>query len=176
MHTTRVTRHVKAPPHAVYRALTDPEAVAAWRVPAGMTARVHTFDAREGGAFRISLTYDDPARAGKSGGRTDTYRGHFARLVPGALVVEVLAFETGDDTLLPTMTMTTTLTGAGDGTDVEIRHEGVPDAIAPRDNEQGTRMALDNLARLVEGRRASAPEMTEKNSSAGGTRQGETRS
>ncbi|AEY93486.1 Activator of Hsp90 ATPase 1 family protein [Streptomyces hygroscopicus subsp. jinggangensis 5008] len=157
MYTTRVTRHVAAPPHAVYRALTDPQAVAAWRVPAGMTARVHTFDAREGGAFRISLTYDDPA-GGKSGGRTDTYQGHFARLVPGALVVEVVAFETGDDALRPTMTLTTTLTAADGGTQVEIRHEGVPDAIAPEDNEQGSRMALDNLARLVEGREPAAPE------------------
>ncbi|MBG7703142.1 SRPBCC domain-containing protein [Streptomyces sp. MC1] len=152
MYTTRVTRHVQAPPHTVYRALTDPGAVAAWRVPAGMTARVHTFDAREGGAFRVSLTYDDPAGAGKSDGRTDTYRGHFARLVPGALVVEVLAFETGDDALRSPMTMTTTLTAADGGTDVEIRHEGVADAIPPEDNERGTRMALDNLARLVEGR------------------------
>ncbi|MFJ4950666.1 SRPBCC domain-containing protein [Streptomyces sp. NPDC088760] len=158
MYTTRVTRHVEAPPHAVYRALTDPEAVAAWRVPAGMTARVHTFDAREGGAFRISLTHDDPAGAGKSRGRTDTYQGHFARLVPDALVVEVFAFETGDDALRSTMTMTTALAEADGGTDVEIRHEGVPDAIPHRDNERGTRMALDNLARLVEGRERSAPE------------------
>jgi hypothetical protein len=34
------------------------DAVAKWRVPAGMTGRVHWFGAREGGAFRISLTYD----------------------------------------------------------------------------------------------------------------------
>ncbi|MYW21354.1 polyketide cyclase [Streptomyces sp. SID486] len=158
MYTTRAVRHVQAPPQAVYRLLTDPDAVAAWRVPAGMAARVHVFDAREGGSFRVSLTYDDPAGAGKSGGRTDTYRGHFVRLVPGALVVEVFAFETGDEALGSTMTMTTTLTAADGGTDVEIRHEGVPDAIPPRDNERGTRMALDNLARLAESRWPPAPE------------------
>ncbi|MGA5036855.1 SRPBCC domain-containing protein [Streptomyces capoamus] len=158
MYTTRAARHVAAPPHAVYRALTDPVAVAAWRVPDGMTARVHTFDAREGGSFRVSLTHDDPSAPGKSGGRTDTYRGHFARLVPDALVVEVLAFETGDDALRATMTLTTTLTAADGGTDVEIRHEGVPDAIAPRDNDRGTRMALDRLARLLEARGRPAPE------------------
>ncbi|MFF9765604.1 SRPBCC domain-containing protein [Streptomyces sp. NPDC014636] len=157
MYTTRVVRHVQAPPHAVYRVLTDPGAVAAWRVPAGMT-QVHTFDAREGGRFRISLTYDDPSAAGKSGGRTDTYRGHFARLVPDALVVEVFAFETGDEALRSPMTMTTTLTAAGGGTDVEIRHEGVPDAIPPGDNELGARMALDNLARLAEERQSPEPE------------------
>ena len=61
-----------------------------WKVPAAMTGEVHAFDAREGGAFRISLTYDLPDRAGKTSAHTDTYHGHFARLVPDALVVEVI--------------------------------------------------------------------------------------
>lgn len=151
VYATRVARHVHAPPRAVYRALTDPAAIALWRVPDGMTARVRAFEAREGGAFRVSLTYDSGG-AGKSGGHTDTYRGHFTRLVPDVLVVEVLAFETDDDALGATMTLTTTLTPAGDGTDVEILHEGVPDAVPRADNERGTRMALDRLARLLEER------------------------
>ncbi|MFE1882928.1 SRPBCC domain-containing protein [Streptomyces diastatochromogenes] len=153
MYATRVTRRVQAPAEAVYRALVDPDALAVWRVPENMTARVHTFEAREGGAFRVSLTYDDPGGAGKSGGRTDTYRGHFAKLVPGVQVVEVFAFETDAETLRGTMTMTTTLTETDDGaTDVEILHEDIPDDIPREDNERGTRMALDHLARLVEER------------------------
>ncbi|MFI6355042.1 SRPBCC domain-containing protein [Streptomyces sp. NPDC050743] len=161
MYATRVSRHVQAPPHAVYRALTDADAVAAWRVPAGMTARVHTFDVREGGTFRVSLTYDDASATGKSGGHTDTYHGHFARLVPDALVVEVFEFETDDDSVHGTMTMTTTLTAADGGTDVQILHEGIPDEIPREDNELGTRMALDNLARLVEGPYARRPSEAE---------------
>ncbi|MFG2123098.1 SRPBCC domain-containing protein [Streptomyces sp. NPDC048710] len=152
MYATRVTRRVQAPAEAVYRALVDPDALAAWRVPENMTARVHTFAAREGGAFRVSLTYDDPRGPGKSGGRTDTYRGHFARLVPGVQVVEVFAFETDDESLRGTMTMTTTLTETDGATEVEILHEGIPDDIPREDNELGTRMALDHLARLVEER------------------------
>ncbi|MCS0602660.1 SRPBCC domain-containing protein [Streptomyces sp. LP11] len=158
MYATRIIRHVQAPPEAVYRALLDPGALAAWRVPDGMTARVHLFEAREGGAFRISLTYDDARDTGKSGARTDTYRGHFARLVPDARVVEVFAFETGEEALSGTMTLTTTLTARGGGTDVEILHEGVPDAVPRADNERGTGMALGRLARLVEGRPAAEPE------------------
>ena len=38
------------------------------------------------------------------------------------------------------------------GTDVTIEHDGIPDVVPRADNETGTRMALDNLARLVEGR------------------------
>jgi hypothetical protein len=48
--------------------------------------------------------------------------------------------------------MTTALTAADGGTDVEVLHEGIPEGVRPEDNELGTRMALDNLARLVEGR------------------------
>ncbi|MEU6578388.1 SRPBCC family protein [Streptomyces sp. NPDC046805] len=153
MYATRVSRRVNAPAAAVYRVLVDPDAVAAWRVPDGMSARVHAFDAREGGTFRVSLGYDDPGRAGKSGGHTDTYRGRFVRLVPGRLVVEEIEFETDDDALHGAMTMTTSLTETEtDGvTDVVIVHEGIPDAIPREDNELGTRMALDKLARLAEG-------------------------
>ena len=150
MYTTRMSRHVAAPPSAVYRALLDPEAVAKWRVPGGMTSQVHEFDPHEGGRFRVSLSYDAPGQAGKSAARTDTYHGHFARLVPDAQVVEVLEFETADPALGGQMTMTTTLTEEADGTDVLVVHEGIPDQVPVADNELGTRMALDSLARLVE--------------------------
>ena len=153
MYSTRVVRHVNATRAAVYRALVDPEAITAWRVPAGMSSRVHEFDAREGGRFRISLTHDEPSAVGKSAARTDTYHGRFLRLVPGELVVEAMEFETADPALRGRMTMTTTLTDADGGTDVLMVHEGIPDAVPAADNETGTRMALDNLARLVEGRR-----------------------
>ncbi|MFI6856632.1 SRPBCC domain-containing protein [Streptomyces sp. NPDC050416] len=47
MYTTRVSGHVGAPRADVYRALVSAEAVARWRVPAGMSGEVHEFDARE---------------------------------------------------------------------------------------------------------------------------------
>ncbi|MGA6160450.1 SRPBCC domain-containing protein [Stenotrophomonas sp. NPDC087984] len=157
MYATRVSRRINAPRPAVYRALLDASAVAAWRVPDGMTCRVHEFDPREGGTFRISLSYDDPASTGKSGGHTDTYHGHFTRLVPDEQVVEVSEFEATDPALRTTMTITTTLTDAeGGGTDVHILHEGLPDAVPAADNELGTRMSLDKLAELVETGRAPA--------------------
>ena len=115
-----------------------------------MTCKVHEFDAREGGAFRISLTYDAPTGTGKTTAHTDTYHGHFVKLVPNRQVVEVFEFETPDPGLRGEMTMTTTLTEADGGTDVLIVHEGIPDSVPPADNETGTRMALENLAKLVE--------------------------
>jgi uncharacterized protein YndB with AHSA1/START domain len=150
MYTTRVSRHINAPRRAVYRALLDASAIARWRVPDGMSSRVHRFEAREGGAFRVSLSYDAPTGTGKSGAHTDTYNGRFAKLVPDEQVVEVFEFETEDPGLRGQMRMTTTLTEAAGGTDVLVVHEGIPDQVPAADNETGTQMALANLARLVE--------------------------
>jgi len=115
-----------------------------------MTSRVHEFDAREGGAVRVSLTYDAPDGAGKTLGRTDTYHGRFTRLVPGELVVEVDAFETDDPALRGEMTMTFRLSDADGGTVLVATHEGLPAGVSPADNETGWREALDRLAELVE--------------------------
>ncbi|WP_435971406.1 SRPBCC family protein [Streptomyces sp. Qhu_M48] len=152
MYTTRVSRHIDAPPATVYRALLDPGAVPRWRVPYGMTCEVHDFDAREGGTFRVSLTYETADGVGKSGARTDTYHGRFVELLPDERVVEILEFETPDPRLRGAMTVTTTLIALEGGTDVVLVHEGVPDAVPDADNEAGTRTALDRLAALVEER------------------------
>jgi uncharacterized protein YndB with AHSA1/START domain len=64
--TTRVTRHIRAPRARVYRALLDPKDVQQWMVPDEMTSEIHSFDAHEGGTFRISLTYEVPTTAGKT--------------------------------------------------------------------------------------------------------------
>lgn len=148
--STRLRQHVNAPRTRVYRALLDARAVATWMAPRGMTSHVHAFDGREGGSFRISLTYDTPTGVGKTTAHTDTYHGRFVKLVPDEQVVEVLEFETDDDSLRGEMTVTFTLTDADGGTDVRAVHDHVPPGIAPADNETGWRMALEQLARLVE--------------------------
>jgi uncharacterized protein YndB with AHSA1/START domain len=152
MYSTTASIVVGADRETVYRALLDPAAVAAWRVPDGMRGTVHELDPRVGGRIRVSLTYDDPAAAGKTQGATDTYAGVFTELVPGERVVEVVEFEGAAPELAGPITTTTTLRDASDGsggTEVEMRLDGVPDAVPPADNETGTRMALAKLARLV---------------------------
>jgi len=148
--STRIHRHINAPREAVYRALLDPQAMAKWKVPDGMTAHVHAFEPREGGAIRISLTYNTPTGTGKTTAHTDTYHGRFVKLVPNQQVVEVDEFETTDPTLQGEMTITITLTDSDGGTDLVAVHEGLPHGLSPADNEIGWRMALDKLAALVE--------------------------
>lgn len=157
--TTRMRRRIAAPRARVYAALVDAEAIAAWRLPQGMRSTVHAFDARVGGAFRISLTYDDPTATGKSGEHTDTYGGRFVELVPGERVVEEMAFETDDPAMRGTMRITVSLADADDGgTWVAVEHAGVPRGVAPEDNEAGWDEALARLAAHCAGRGEGADE------------------
>lgn len=147
---------MNAPRDMVYRALLDARAIAQWKVPDGMTCHVHEFDAREGGSIRISLTYDEPTGTGKTTSHTDTYHGHFAKLVPNEQVIEVDEFETTDPDLRGEMTITITLVDADGGTDLLAVHDGLPRGVSPADNETGWRMALTKLAALVEARSNSS--------------------
>jgi uncharacterized protein YndB with AHSA1/START domain len=148
--STCIRRHVNAPRESVYRALLDADAIAKWRVPAGMSSQVHELDPREGGFFRVSLTYDVPTGTGKTTDHTDTYHGRFVKLVPNEQVVEVVEFETADPAMQGEMTITITLADAEGGTDVLAVHDGLPPGLSPADNETGWRMSLDQLAALVE--------------------------
>jgi uncharacterized protein YndB with AHSA1/START domain len=164
MTATRISRRVNAPRRKVYRALLDPRAVATWMVPTGMTSNVHAFDPREGGAFRISLTYDSPTGAGKTTAHTDTYHGHFIELVPDEKVVEVVEFETADTALQGEMTLTIWLVdAAGGGTEIQAVHERLPPGLSPADNEAGWRSSLGKLAALVEAESYSEDEDVDKN-------------
>ena len=148
--STRVACHIDAPRETIYRLLLDPAALEQWKVPEGMTAQVHTFEAREGGAIHVSLTYDAPDSAGKSAAHTDTYRGRFLRLVPDTMVVEADEFETDDPAFRGEMISTITLTEAkGGGTDVVGVHENLPPGVSLADNETGWRMALAKLGALT---------------------------
>jgi uncharacterized protein YndB with AHSA1/START domain len=150
MSSTRVTCHLNAPRAAVYHALLDARAVEAWMVPTGMTSHVHAFEPREGGVFRVSLTYDAPTGTGKTTAHTDTYHGTFVKLVPDEQVVEVVEFETADPALQGAMTITITLSDAHGGTNLVAVHDGLPRGVSPADNETGWRLSLAKLAALVE--------------------------
>ena len=146
-----MARHLRAPRSRVYQALLDPALVQQWMVPDGMTSHVHSFDAREGGTFRISLTYEQSTSTGKTTAQTDTFQGRFVRLVPDAEVVQAVDFETDDPALQGEMTITYALADAEGGTDLVGVHEGLPPGVPPADNELGWTISLGKLAALVEG-------------------------
>lgn len=153
--STQVSTGIDAPRKDVYRAFLDPDAVAAWLPPDGMSGHVHRFDPREGGEFRISLTYQDPADSPDGmGGKTtedmDTHRGRFVTLEPYEEIVEIVEFESDDPQFAGEMRITVSLADIDDGTEITYLCENIPSGIRPEDNEAGCRSSLQKLAALVE--------------------------
>jgi uncharacterized protein YndB with AHSA1/START domain len=150
--STVVSRVIAAPREAMYRALLDKDAVATWLPPMPMTGVVHAFDAREGGAFRISLVYPegDSSSRGKSSERTDTVRGRFVTLIPNERVVWATEFESADPSFAGEMILTWTLVAVDGGTAITVLCENIPRGIRPEDNEAGCRSTLENLAAFLE--------------------------
>jgi uncharacterized protein YndB with AHSA1/START domain len=119
-------------------------------VPDGMTSLIHSFEPREGGTFRISLTYDAPTIAGKTTAQTDSFHGTFVKLLPDTEVVQSVEFESDDPAMQGEMTITYTLSDAGSGTDLVGVHENLPPGVSPSDNELGWSISIAKLAALVE--------------------------
>jgi uncharacterized protein YndB with AHSA1/START domain len=150
--TTQVSRIIKAPRKAVYQACLDPEALASWRAPDNMKGHMHVFDAREGGSYRMSLTYQDPEHSlgGKTSEDTDTFQGRFIELVPDKKIVEVVEFESPDPKFAGEMKITTCFVDIDAGTEITMLFEGMPAGVRPEDNETGSRQSLQKLAALLE--------------------------
>jgi uncharacterized protein YndB with AHSA1/START domain len=150
--TTQTSRVIKASRGAIYQAFTDPKMLATWLVPGEMTAKVHEFDARAGGGYRMSLFYPstEEEQRGKTAEREDRYTARFVELTPPSRIVQTITFDTAEAAFAGKMTMVVTLEERDDGTEVTILFEDIPPGIRPEDNEAGTRSSLEKLARLVE--------------------------
>ena len=145
--TDRASRIIAARPEQVYAALVDPEALAVWLPPRGMTARFERFDARPGGGYRLVLTYRDAGTGrGKATADSDVVEVRFMSLVPGACVAQEVDFESDDPSFAGTMTMTWVISSVDGGTLVEITADGVPDGISADDHAAGMASSLENLA------------------------------
>src|SRR5437773_8039549 len=75
--STRNSKFIKATPEALYRAFTDPAALAIWLAPGDMTGEVHSFDYRVGGGYQMSLYY--PSSEKTLRGKTSGWRSHLRR-------------------------------------------------------------------------------------------------
>ncbi len=150
--STQVSQIINAPREVVYRAFLEPDALAAWLPPDGMTGQVHTFEPHEGGKFRLSLTYQNPetSLAGKSSEATDTVEGTFVELIPNQKIVWVTEFESGQPEFAGAMRITWTLADADRATEVTVLFEDIPIGVRLEDNELGSKLSLRNLAAFIE--------------------------
>ena len=149
--TDSASRAIPADPERVFTALVDPDALAEWLPPTGMTGRFERFDARPGGSYRLVLTYtDSTASTGKATAGADIVEARFVEIVPGVRVVQAVDFVSDDPAFAGTMTMTWAVSAQHDGTRVEIRAEDVPVGISAEDHAVHIASSLDNLAAYLE--------------------------
>lgn len=149
---TRTSRVIRARPEELYAAFMDPGALVAWLPPAKMTGEIHAFDARVGGGYRMSLFYppDERVFRGKTSDREDRVNVRFVELTPPRRIVEAVSFVTTDPSLLGEMTMTATFEEVSGGTEVTLLFENLPSGLRAEDNEAGSRLSLEQLARRFE--------------------------
>jgi uncharacterized protein YndB with AHSA1/START domain len=150
--STRTSRVIGARPEALYAAFLDPAALVAWLPPAGMTGRMHAFDGRVGGGYRMSLFYppDERTFRGKTSDREDMVDVRFVELVPPRRIVEAVDFVTADPAFLGEMTLTATFEEVSGGTEVTLAFENLPPGLRAEDNDAGARASLEQLARRFE--------------------------
>lgn len=150
--TDRAARVVRARPEEIYLALIDPTALLSWLPPRGMMGRFETFDARPGGRYRMTLTYEDPDHAtpGKSTDDSDLVEGRFVEMTPGERLVQQIEFPSDDPAYAGRMKMTWSLTPVEGGTEVSIVCENVPEGIRQEDHQVGLNSSLENLAAFCE--------------------------
>ena len=143
MSDNSVTLHkvLKATPEKVFRAFTEPNAMASWIPPYGFLCVVHNMDVRVGGKFKMSFI-------NFSTGNGHSFGGEYLEIKPNEFLKYTDKF---DDPNLPGEMITTiTIKQVSCGSDVTFVQENVPDVIPPEMCYLGWQDSLDQLANLVE--------------------------
>lgn len=139
--TVRLHRVLRATPERIYRAFTDPDAMAKWLPPHGFTGRVREMNTTVGGRFRMSFT-------NFSTGSSHSFRGSYLELIPNERLRYTDVF---DDPNLPgEMITTVNLNAVACGTDIDITQENIPAMIPVEMCHLGWQESLILLALLVE--------------------------
>jgi uncharacterized protein YndB with AHSA1/START domain len=149
---TRTFRIIKAPPEKLYEAFMDPATLIDWLPPAEMTGKIHGFDARVGGGYRMSLFYPPNERSfrGRTSDREDIVDVRFVELAPARRIVEAVNFVTSDPAFFGEMTIVVTFEEMFGGTEVTFLCRNLPPGLRAEDNEAGSRLSLEQLARRFE--------------------------
>ncbi len=131
---------------AIYRALTDAEALEAWLPPADMTGQIEGYQPVVGTGFRMVLTYRDKARRGKTSDASDAVEQTIVELTPDRRVVWAVDFDSADPAYAGVMTMTWTIVERDGGCLLRVAATDVPSGISPDDHRVGMTSSLANLA------------------------------
>ena len=134
-------RVLKSSPEKVFRAFTEPAAIASWLPPYGFTCTVHKMDVKAGGEHKMSFQ-------NFSTGHSHSFGGKYLELKPGELVKYTDKF---DDPNLPNeMTTTVSLRKVIGGTEIKVLQENIPPVIPVEMCYLGWQESLEKLKMLVE--------------------------
>jgi len=134
-------RVLKASPEKVYRAFTQPLAIASWLPPHGFLCTVHEMDVTIGGQFRMSFQ-------NFSTGNGHSFGGKYLALKEGEFLQYTDQF---DDPNLPgEMNTSVWLKKVMVGTEIKIVQENIPALIPAEMCYLGWQESLEKLAKLVE--------------------------
>ena len=136
----------------VYDAFLNPLTLVEWLPPAGMTGKVHDFEARVGGGYSMSLFYPESETTfhGKTSEKEDRVVVRFVELDPPRKIVEAIRFVSDDPAFAGEMMMTATFVVVEYGTVVTLAFDNLPPGVDPKDNDEGARLSLEQLARRFE--------------------------
>ena len=143
MSDNRVTLHkvLKATPEKVFRAFTEPNAMASWIPPYGFLCVVHNMDVRVGGKFKMSFI-------NFSTGNGHSFGGEYLEIKPNEFLKYTDKF---DDPNLPGEMITSVwLSKVSVGTDLKVIQENIPAVIPAEMCYLGWQESLDKLSKLVE--------------------------
>jgi uncharacterized protein YndB with AHSA1/START domain len=138
-----VTLHrvLKANPEKVYRAFSDPNALASWLPPYGFLGIVHQLDFQVEGSYKMSFI-------NFSTGNGHSFGGKFLELKPNEFIKHT---DTFDDPNLPGEMITSIwFAKVSCGTELKVVQEGIPSVIPTDMCYLGWQESLDKLMKLVE--------------------------
>ena len=139
--TVRLHRVLRSTPEKVYRAFLDADAMAKWLPPHGFTCKVHHFEPKVGGGFRMSFH-------NFTSGNSHSFSGEYLELVPHQRIRYTDKF---DDPGLPgVLQVAVSLTPVSCGTELAVVQENIPEAIPLEMCYLGWQESLVQLAALVE--------------------------
>lgn len=140
MGMVRLHRIFNAPPSRVYRAFLEPDALVKWIAPNGFTAKLHFFDAKEGGQYQMSFT-------NFSTGSSHSFGGTYIKLIPNHLIRYNDQFD--HPALSGQIEVTIEIQPVTVGAEVYITQSGIPNAIPVEACYLGWQQSLHLLGLLV---------------------------
>lgn len=143
MNGNKVALHrvIKASPEKVYRAFTEPSAIASWMPPYGFIGITHEMNVAVGGTYRMSFQ-------NFTSGNIQSFGGAYLEVKPNKFLKYQDKF---DDPNMPgVMTNSITFKKTPVGMELSILQEGIPEAIPVEQCYLGWQESLMKLIKLVE--------------------------